>query len=84
MARLNRERGITIVLVLHDLAQAARVADRMVAVHEGRIHSEGPPGAVLTPAMLAEVFGVEARVSKDRETGHLHLVPLRPLPRRER
>jgi iron complex transport system ATP-binding protein len=83
VTRINRERGTTIVLVLHDLAQAARVADRMVALHRGRIHSEGPPAEVLTPAMLAEVFGIEARVSRDAGAGHVHLVPLRPLPRED-
>lgn len=78
--RLNRERGITIVLVLQDLGQAARVADRMVVMQQGRLYSDGSPGAVLTPAMLAKVFGIEARIIPDPETGRPHLLPLRHLP----
>lgn len=79
--RLNRERGITIVLVLHDLSQAARVADRMVVLQQGRIHSDGTPEVVLTPAMLAEVFGIAARIIPDPDTGRPHLLPLRHLPK---
>ena len=63
--RLNRERGMTIVLVLHDLNHAARYADRMVALSEGRIVADGPPVEVLTPALLAQVFGVQAHILTD-------------------
>ncbi|MBS7792341.1 ABC transporter ATP-binding protein [Roseococcus sp. SDR] len=80
VARLNRERGITVLMVLHDLAQAARFADRLVVLHGGRLHSEGPPGTVLTPAMLAEVFRIEARIIPDAETGRPHMLPIRHLP----
>lgn len=80
VARLNRERGITVLMVLHDLAQAARFADRMVVLHQGRIYSEGAPEAVVTPAMLAEVFRIEARILADRATGRPHLLPIRHLP----
>ena len=78
--RLNRERGITIVMVLHDLGQAARFADRMVVLANGRVHSDGEPASVLTPTMLAEVFGIEARVLHDPESRWPIIVPLRPLP----
>ncbi|MFE3836159.1 ABC transporter ATP-binding protein [Pseudogemmobacter sonorensis] len=54
--------GRVVLAVLHDLALAARWADRIAVLHRGRIHSEGPPETVVTPAMLAEVYGVEARV----------------------
>ena len=57
--RLNVERGMTIVLVLHDLNQAARYAGRMVALNEGRIVADGPPADVLTARLLANVFGVQ-------------------------
>ena len=67
--RLNRERGMTIILVLHDLNHAARYSDRMVALNEGRIVADGPPAGVLTPDMLAEVFGVRAHILTDPESG---------------
>ena len=68
--RLNRERGMTIVLVLHDLNHAARYADRLVALNRGgRIAADGAPQDVLTTALLAEIFGVRARILEDPESG---------------
>lgn len=54
--------GRIVVAVLHDLALAATLADRIVVVDQGQLHSAGSPKDVLTPAMLAEVYGVSARV----------------------
>ena len=56
--------GRIVLAVLHDLALAARWADRIAVLHQGRLHSFGPPTEVLTPAMLTEVYGVEARVER--------------------
>src|SRR6476619_3831792 len=56
--RLNVERGMTIVLVLHDLNHAARYSKRMIALDGGRIVADGTPSEVLTTSMLASVFGV--------------------------
>jgi iron complex transport system ATP-binding protein len=69
VARLNRERQMTIVLVLHDLNQAARYADRMVALNHGRIVADGPPQAVLTPALLESVFKVRVNIVTDPASG---------------
>lgn len=60
--RLNRVHGKTIVLVLHDLNQAARYADRMIALKDGRIVADGSPHEVLTPTLLADVFQVQAQI----------------------
>lgn len=61
---LNATNGMTIVLVLHELNQAARYSDYMVAMDFGRIWGQGPPDEVLTEKLLLEVFGVvsECRV----------------------
>jgi iron complex transport system ATP-binding protein len=67
--RLNEEQGMTIVLVLHDLNQAARYAHRMVALDRGVIVADGPPSAVLTGALLADVFNVRAHIVADPERG---------------
>lgn len=61
--RLARE-GRVVVAVLHDLALAAQWADRMVVLHRGALHAFGAPAEVLTPPMLAEVYGVRARVER--------------------
>jgi iron complex transport system ATP-binding protein len=67
--RLNRERGLTIVLVLHDLNQAARYADRLVVMRAGRVVADGAPSDVLTPELLLEVFRVHATVLRDPAHG---------------
>jgi iron complex transport system ATP-binding protein len=61
---LRDEREVTVVLVLHDVDQAARFADHMVALRDGRIHARGPPEEVVTEGLLADVFGVDARVER--------------------
>ncbi|HVG00796.1 MAG TPA: ABC transporter ATP-binding protein [Chloroflexia bacterium] len=66
---LKVDRGMTIVLVLHDLNQAARYADRMVALDQGRIVADGDPTSVLTTDLLASVFNVHAHIISDPETG---------------
>jgi iron complex transport system ATP-binding protein len=53
--------GAGVVVSLHDLAFAARVADRIVLICGGRILADGPPQAALTPAALAEAYDIEAR-----------------------
>jgi iron complex transport system ATP-binding protein len=68
VARLNRERRMTVILVLHDLNQAARYASRMVALKEGKIAADGPPALVLTPPLLADLFGVHANIMTDPST----------------
>ncbi|MFD5558997.1 ABC transporter ATP-binding protein [Streptomyces sp. NPDC127068] len=73
---LHRDIGRTVVLVLHDLTLAARYADRLVAMKAGRIVAQGAPRDVLTEEMLAEVFGLHARVRHDEETGCPLVIPL--------
>ncbi|QLD87409.1 ABC transporter ATP-binding protein [Natronomonas halophila] len=60
---LNRENGITVGLVLHDIAQAARYADNLVALRDGSPYDWGPPNDVVTEDLLADVFGVNATVT---------------------
>jgi iron complex transport system ATP-binding protein len=67
--RLNRERGMTVCLVLHDLNQAARYADRMVVLERGAIVADGTPQAVLTPTLLERVFGVRVNIVCDPASG---------------
>ncbi|PZQ47990.1 MAG: cobalamin/Fe(3+)-siderophore ABC transporter ATP-binding protein [Rhodovulum sulfidophilum] len=73
---LNRARGTTIVMVLHDLNLAARYADVLVAMVGGRVHASGAPETVLTEAMVREVFGLESRVIPDPTSGKPMMLPL--------
>lgn len=67
--------GISAVAVLHDLNQAARYADHVVMMRDGRILAEGAPGDVLQPDRIAAVFDVEVSVLRDPETGGALIVP---------
>jgi iron complex transport system ATP-binding protein len=75
--RLHVEGGRTVVMVLHDLNLAARYADRLVAMRDGRIVVSGAPAEVLTEAVLSEVFDLEARVVADPVTGTPMVIPIR-------
>jgi iron complex transport system ATP-binding protein len=72
---LNRSEGRTIVLVLHDLNQACRYAHHLIAMRQGAIIAQGPPAAVVTEALVQDVFGLAVRVIDDPETGTPLIVP---------
>ncbi|WP_241432363.1 ABC transporter ATP-binding protein [Halogeometricum borinquense] len=61
--QLNDRRDVTIAVVLHDIAQAARFADYLIALQDGEVYDWGPPREVVTEELLADVFRVEAAVS---------------------
>lgn len=73
---LNRQRGTTIVMVLHDLGLAARYADHLVVLRRGRLHVQGAPADVVTESMVAEVFGLPCRVIADPVAGTPLIVPV--------
>lgn len=75
LRRLNRREGRTIVMVLHDLNHAARYADHILALREGRIVSAGHPADIITAGLLREVFGVTARIFTDPATGRPWCIP---------
>ncbi|MEB4613147.1 ABC transporter ATP-binding protein, partial [Leucobacter sp. M11] len=70
--------GKTLVAVLHDLNQAARYADHLIVMREGRIVTVGTPQDVITPQRIEEVFGLHALVVPDPVTGTPNVVPLDP------
>ena len=65
LARLNREAGRTVVVVLHDLNLAGRYAHHLVAMRDGRIVARGTPHEVITTDLVREVFGLESTVIDD-------------------
>ncbi|MFI9405109.1 ABC transporter ATP-binding protein [Nocardia sp. NPDC052316] len=75
VADLHAEAGRTVVMVLHDLGQAARYADHLVVLHDGRLAAAGPPAEVLDAELVRTVFGVDALVIPDPETGTPLVVP---------
>lgn len=56
--KLNRESGIGVVMVLHDLTHALEVSDKIVVIKDGVKYSQGTPEEVITTTMLKEVYGV--------------------------
>lgn len=72
---LNHDRGTTIVMVLHDLNLAARYADELVAVVDGRVHAIGDPADIVTSDLVREVFGLDSTVIADPLTGKPLVLP---------
>jgi ABC-type cobalamin/Fe3+-siderophores transport system ATPase subunit len=72
MRRLQAERGLTVLAVLHDLNLAAAFAPRVVLLHEGRVAADGAPATVMTPDLVARVFGVRAEYARTAD-GAQHL-----------
>ena len=60
---LNRTRGTTVAIVLHDLNLAARYADHVIAMKGGAVTAAGAPGDVVTEDLVRDVFGLESRGS---------------------
>lgn len=75
VTRLRDERGMTIVIVLHDLNQAARYGDRIVALRDGRVYADGTPDEVVTSEVLRAVFDLDAAVIEDPVSGRPLFVP---------
>jgi iron complex transport system ATP-binding protein len=73
---LNRERGTTIVMVLHELSLACRYADHLVAMSGGRIVADGAPSDIVTADLVREVFGIEAIIIPDPASGTPLVSPL--------
>ncbi len=75
--RLNQERKMTILLVLHDLNQAARYCHRMIVLDKGTVVADGMPTEVLTRQLLADIFKVQANIVMDPDNGSPVCLPFR-------
>ena len=60
--RLNKETGVTVVLVLHDLNQAARYGNYLFAMKEGKIFAQGSPEEVLNSQNILSIYNIEAKI----------------------
>jgi iron complex transport system ATP-binding protein len=77
LTRLNRDRGVTMVLATHDLNLAAAICDRLVLMRSGRVFAQGPTREVLTVSTIQRVYGVDTDVSFHPAAGHVTVTPLR-------
>jgi iron complex transport system ATP-binding protein len=73
---LADESRIAVGVVLHDLDQAAAVADEVLLLAEGRVRAVGEPAAVLTSDLLTEAYGIRVAVERDAGTGLLRIRPI--------
>jgi iron complex transport system ATP-binding protein len=62
IARMAREEGKSVLIALHDLNQAARIADRVALLSRGEIVSLGSPRSTLTPELLTRLYGIRVLV----------------------
>ncbi|WP_295820285.1 ABC transporter ATP-binding protein [uncultured Microbacterium sp.] len=76
LRELNRERGTTVVAVLHDLNLAARYADDLVVMHAGAIIAHGAPTEVMTAETIRRAFGLSALVIPDPLTATPIVIPV--------
>ena len=68
VSRLNKEEGITIVMVLHDINHAARYSDELIVLNNHRVFEKGDPWTILKGDVLTKVFNVEAEITEDSDT----------------
>ncbi|MGW4446746.1 ABC transporter ATP-binding protein [Streptomyces sp. NPDC004682] len=73
---LNRRESRTVVMVLHDLNQACRYADHVIAMKAGRIVAEGPPAQVVTEETVEHVFDLRCRITTDPVSGTPLVIPM--------
>jgi len=78
LVRLNRDRGVTMVLSTHDLNLAARVCTELVLLKAGRVIAAGRTADVLTTAAIRTLYEIEAEVAFHPAAGHLTVIPIAP------
>ena len=78
---LRSELRRTIVVVLHDLNQAARYADHLIVMKDGAVVASGEPARVLTAELVEDVYDLPCRIQPDPETGTPLVIPRRVVRR---
>jgi len=68
--RLSKDKGLGVVVVLHDVNMAARFCDEILALHSGRLIARGTPEAIMTPDCLQSIYGIAMGVMPHPDTGH--------------
>lgn len=76
LLRKKADSGRTVIAALHDLALAARYCTRVIVLKDGAIAADGAPNEMLTPALLRDVFDVEATIDWNETGAGIRLAPL--------
>lgn len=72
---LNKKLKMTIIMVLHDLNQAAKYSDKIIVLNEGKIVETGRPGKVITKDLLRQVYSVDSTIYYDELEGFPIIIP---------
>ncbi len=76
LRRLNREQGMTVISVLHDLTMASTYFDRLCLLNKSRAVSIGPPEEVIRYRLIKDVFDTEVYIDINVVTGRPYIIPL--------
>lgn len=76
LSELNRTQGYTLAAVLHDLNQACRYATHLIALRDGEIVAQGAPKEIVTPDLIARIYGMRCMIVDDPVAGTPLVVPL--------
>jgi len=76
LRRLNEEKKITVVLVIHDINLACRYSDRIVLLKNGEIVGAGSPEEVITTVNVEQTYGMKVAIEKNKYTDHIYLTPI--------
>jgi iron complex transport system ATP-binding protein len=76
LSRLNRDRGVTMMMATHDLNLAAALCDRLVLMRDGRVLAQGATNEVLTAHTVRQMYDVVADVRYHERAGHLTVTPV--------
>lgn len=74
--KLNQKLDLTIVMVLHDLNQAARYSKKIVILKDGKIYKSGSPSEIINKEILEDVFNINVKVFNDDENNCPYFIPI--------
>lgn len=74
--KLNRDLNLTVIMVLHDLCQAANYSDKVVVIKDGNLVAEGDPRDVLTTELIKHVYNVDTYIRQDVIQGEIIIYPI--------
>ncbi len=77
LRKLNRELKITVIMVLHELSQAAKYSDKIIVMKKGKVVGEGRPFNILDEKLIKEVYNVDAYIDKKSIKDEIIIHPIR-------
>ena len=65
LSELNRQEGVSVLMVLHDINLSARYADYIFAMYQGRLEAQGAPLKIITPGLIKKIYGLDCQIIPD-------------------